>query len=333
MQFSWITPEQSALVLAPMEGVTDAPMRTLLTERGGLSFCVSEFLRVSHELLPPKVFTTHVPELEMGCKTPAGTPLQIQLLGGNEEKMAENAKRACEVGALAIDLNFGCPAPLVNRHDGGASLLRYPERLQRIVAAVRKAVPQNIPVSAKLRLGWESLDDIYTNAECAALGGASWITIHARTKTQGYAPPVHWKYIGEVRRRLGIPVVANGDIWTLEDFLRCQEVTGCRHFMVGRGALANPPLIHEIGRQLGLPLREQLWGEPFLHRQRDWVPLLARFVEISAPTAQHSQYTVCRIKQWLKMAANRNQFPWFDEVKKGKSLDEIFSVLRQTEVF
>src|SRR4051812_25679195 len=176
MRFPWISHEKPAVVLAPMEGVTDAPMRTLLTERGGFTFCVSEFLRISQELLPHRVYTEHVPELLTECKTPSGVPIQIQLLGGDEEKMALSALRACELGAGAIDLNFGCPAPTVNRHDGGASLLRYPHRIRNIVSAVRKAFPPEIPVSAKLRLGWESMEDILLNAEQAALGGASWLT-------------------------------------------------------------------------------------------------------------------------------------------------------------
>lgn len=329
MQFSWITEEKPALVLAPMEGVTDAPMRALLTERGGFSFCVSEFLRINHELLPPRVFHEHVPELSQGSQTPNGTPIQIQLLGGNEEMMALSALRACELGASAIDLNFGCPAPTVNRHDGGASLLRYPHRIRSIVAAVRKAVPSPIPVSAKLRLGWESMDDIFINAEQACLGGASWITIHARTKFQGYAPPAHWHYIGEVRKRLGIPVVANGEIWTKEDFLRCQEATGCQHFMIGRGALGNPRLAHEIALQLGIPVpHEQLEASPFTQHPKEWEPILLRFSEICSPVAQASHYTTRRIKQWLKLACMKNSLPWFDEIKRAHTLDELFLILK-----
>lgn len=111
----WISKDRPALVLAPMEGVTDAPMRALLSERGGFSYCVSEFLRISQDVLPPKVYFEHIPELKTGCKTVSGTPIQVQLLGGNEELMALSAARACELGAKAIDLNFGCPAPTVNR--------------------------------------------------------------------------------------------------------------------------------------------------------------------------------------------------------------------------
>src|SRR5262249_40055538 len=143
-----------SLALAPMEGVTDAPMRALLSERGGFTYCVSEFLRVSRDVPPARVFHEFLPELRSGCRTPSGLPVHLQLLGGDSEKMAQSALLACQLGAGAIDINFGCPAPTVNRHDGGATLLKYPDRIREIVGAIRKAVPAEIPVSAKLRLGW-----------------------------------------------------------------------------------------------------------------------------------------------------------------------------------
>src|SRR5262249_48036181 len=151
---------------------------------------------------------------------------------------------------------FGCPAPTVNRNDGGATLLNHPCRIREIVSAVRSAVPKDIPVSAKIRLGWDSIDQVYENASMAAEGGASWLTIHARTRTQGYQPPVFYHPISVVRESLSIPVVANGDVFSLDDFLRCRDETGCMHFMIGRGALARPSLSYEIARELGLPSQE-----------------------------------------------------------------------------
>ncbi len=318
-------PQTPALVLAPMEGVTDAPMRALMTERGGFTYCVSEFLRVIDSLYPTHVFHRHVPEFHNGCRTPSGTPVQIQLLGGDEEAMAFNAERAIRLGAQAIDINFGCPSPTVNRHDGGAALLKFPERICKIVASVRSAVPTPIPVSAKLRLGWDCNDDIHKNAEQAALGGASWITIHARTKVQGYAPPAHWKYIGEVRKNLDIPVIANGDIWSLEDFLRCQDVTGCSHFMIGRGALANPFLAWQIAGELKI-WPHQLASE-FEHTPANWLPILRRFEELSSPTSKASTYATSRIKQWIKMAKVKSSIPWFDDIKQIHDKNELFHAL------
>ena len=150
-----LNPSLPALILAPMQGLTDAPMRALQGESGAFTFAVSEFLRVSGDVPPAKLFLRHVPELRCGAKTPSGLPVQVQLLGGDPGRMADAARVAVGTGATAIDINFGCPAPTVNRHDGGAAILRFPARVEAIVAAIRAALPPQVPVSAKLRLGWD----------------------------------------------------------------------------------------------------------------------------------------------------------------------------------
>ena len=137
-----------ALVLAPMEGVTDAPMRALMGESGALTFAVSEFLRVSHEVPPLHVSYRHVPALKTQSRTATGMPVAVQLLGGNPERLAATAKLCADAGAYAIDLNFGCPAKTVNRHDGGATLLKCPERIYAIVKAVRDAVDASLAADA-----------------------------------------------------------------------------------------------------------------------------------------------------------------------------------------
>jgi len=316
---------QAALVLAPMDGITDAPMRALQGEIGAFSYSVTEFLRVSIEQLPRKVFLRDVPELNDLGKTPTGLPVQVQILGGDPERMAISAVTACRAGAHSIDINFGCPAPTVNRNDGGASLLRHPDRIREIVRAVRDAVPPEIPVSAKLRLGWESIEDIHVNAQMVAEGGASWITIHARTKAQGYNPPVFWKPIGVVRSALDIPVVANGDIWTLEDFYRCQDETGCNRFMLGRSALANPSLSHQVARELGLPFDPGPIDE--------WEPLLRGFLRWCEHYKDYlSNHVVKRLKQWLSIASRHGEFAHFDVLKRTITVDEFFAQLHAAEV-
>ena len=319
-----------ALILAPMDGITDAPMRALQGETGAFTLAVSEFLRVSSEAPPRRVFLRHIPELTHGARTPTGLPVQVQLLGGDAGRMAAAAVTASEAGAESIDINFGCPAPTVNRHDGGATLLKHPTRIREIVAAIRGAVPKEIPVSAKLRLGWDDIDDIYRNAEMAAEGGADWVTIHARTRTQGYKPPVYWKPIGVVRERLSLPVVANGDIWTLADFRQCREETGCRHFMLGRGALANPLLATLVAQELGIGSGTSL---PRIETTCDWIPHLQRLVHWSEFYAHDVQKgTLLRLKQWLRIASNHGEFPAFDVIKRTQSLEELFTALTDYKV-
>lgn len=316
-----LDPNRPALVLAPMDGITDAPMRALQGLSGAFTYAVSEFIRVSGEPLPRKVFRREVPELEHGALTPTGLPVQVQILGGDPVPMAATAANAVRAGATAIDINFGCPAPTVNRNDGGASLLRYPCRIRDIVAAVRAAVPEPIPVSAKLRLGWDSSDAIHENAVMAAEGGASWLTIHARTRVQSYQPPVYWEPIAQVRKNLDIPIIANGDIWTLDDFHRCQDETGCSHFMIGRGALANPELPYQIATELGIarvaPALDTEW-------ERLFRTLLA-YTDLYGDRIKPR--SLMRLKQWLKIAHNHGEFDRFDVLKHATSVDEFFELL------
>ena len=319
----WLQKGKPALLLAPMEGVTDAPMRALQTEKPGFTHCVTEFLRISHEVLPQKCYPRHAPEIRQGSLTASGTPVIFQLLGGNAERLAQSAQLAVKAGAKAIDLNFGCPAPTVNNHDGGAALLKHPSRIEAIVKAVREAVPAEVPVSAKLRLGWENPDDIFENAQRAVSGGAAWITIHGRTKMQGYRPPAYWGPIGRLQRELPVPVVANGEIWTLQDFRRCQEETGCEHFMIGRGALANPNLAPQIAHALGI-LRNATAELP---SQEEWRSLLERFVEICGPLSDNPNYALKRIKQWLRYVSDRHEFAAFDVVKRLQEPQEFLRLL------
>ena len=319
-----IDPEKPALALAPMDGITDAPMRALQGESRAFSFAVSEFVRVSTDAIPPKVFRREIPEVEAGGLTPTGMPVQVQILGGDPELMAQSALNAIQAGATSIDINFGCPAPTVNRHDGGATILKYPCRVRDLVRAVRDAVPAEIPVSAKVRLGWESIDDIYENAAMAEEGGASGLTIHARTRVQGDQAPGYWSPIGKVREQLSIPVVANGDIWTFEDYLRCREETGCMHFMIGRSALANPSLPYQIAQEMGI--REGEIGG--IREPMDWIRLFERLnTYVEFYRGRTPGRSVARLKQWLNLAARFGGFEHFDAVKRLDSLDELMEKL------
>ncbi len=230
------------LLLAPMQGITDAIYRDFLTELGGVDACVSVYARVSSQPLPAHALLRTCPEMASGGRTRHRVPVVLQLLGGDPEPLAETARTAVEAGAVGIDLNFGCPVARVNRHDGGAALLKDPNRITRIVRAVRDAVPSAIPVSAKVRAGWSSFDEASSLAAAVEQGGASLLTMHARTRLQQYGGQANWGAVAEARRAVRIPVVANGDIRGPEDLARCAEQTGCDRFMIGRGAVAQPEL-------------------------------------------------------------------------------------------
>ena len=251
----------SRILLAPMEGLADCVLRDVLTRVGGYDGAVTEFVRVSGSLLPPRTFRRICPELDNASRTASGTPVLVQLLGSDPACLAENAAQLAELLPAGIDLNFGCPAPTVNRHGGGAMLLDDPALLNRIVLAVRQAVPASIPVSAKMRLGISDADKALDCARALDAGGASSLVVHARTKDEGYRPPAHWEWVARIREAVRVPVVANGEVWTPEDYAQCRVVSGCEDVMIGRGAVSDPFLARRIKTPSGHVDRSAEWDE------------------------------------------------------------------------
>ena len=310
------------LLLAPMEGLLDFVLRDVLTRVGGVDRCVSEFIRVTGTLLPDRVFYRYLPELHNGGRTLSGTPVRAQLLGSDPACMADNAAHLAALGPEGIDLNFGRPAKVVNRHGGGAALLQEPQRIATLVAAVRRAVPAELPVSAKMRLGFNDGSLALECAQAMQAGGACEIVVHARTKLDGYRPPAYWEQIPAIRAAVSIPVVANGEIWTVQDAQRCREVSGCDALMLGRGMVADPGLAWAIRRadaQSAVPPLLALgedWREDGqrLDKERtlptvDWpdlLPHLADFWRLVCRDLEPRQ-RAGRLKQWLNLI--RRRFP------------------------
>jgi tRNA-dihydrouridine synthase C len=276
-------------------------LRDILTRVGGVDRCVSEFIRVTDRQLPKHVFIRIVPELLQGGRTLAGVPVRPQLLGSDPACLADNAAALAELGAHGIDLNFGCPAKVVNRHGGGAALLDEPERIARIVAAVRRAVPAHISVSAKMRLGFNDDSRAEECAQAMADNGAAELVVHARTKAHGYRPPAYWERIADIRNAVRVPVVANGEIWNLADALRCREVSGCDQLMLGRGMVADPGLALTIRAALA-------GGTAPTHDAVSWqalLPLIADFWHIVCAKLERRQQAG-RLKQWLNFLRRRH---------------------------
>ncbi|SFH52978.1 tRNA-dihydrouridine synthase [Modicisalibacter xianhensis] len=283
-----------------MEGAIDAITRDLLTCHEGLDWTVTEFVRVVDARLPPRVFYKHCPELrEPVVATPSGIPVHLQLLGSDPQALAANASQAIRLGAIGLDLNFGCPAKTVNRHDGGASLLRDPERVYRAVAAVADAAAGTVPVTAKVRLGFADRRLALACAQAAEAGGAHHLVVHARTRNEGYRPPAHWEWIARIRHRLSIPVIANGDIWTLEEYWKARSLSGCEDVMLGRGMLADPDLARRIRhwQRTGERLPETPWS-----RRASVLTTYARRQQAHLP----DKVIVSLLKQWLNQMRARD---------------------------
>jgi tRNA-dihydrouridine synthase C len=281
------------ILLAPMEGLLDFTLRDMLTRVGGIDRCVSEFIRVSGTLLPDRAFIRVLPELKHGGCTPAGVPVRAQLMGSDPVCLAENAAKLAALGPAGIDLNFGCPAKVVNRHRGGAALLDEPELILTLVAAVRRAVPAAMPVSAKMRLGFNCDSRAVDCALAMQAGGAEEIVVHARTKAHGYRPPAYWERIADIRRAVGIRVIANGEIWTVADALRCREISGCDDLMIGRGIVSDPGLALAIVSPQRAPLA---WAA--------LQPLLVLFWQLIRAHIE-PRARAGRLKQWLNYLRRR----------------------------
>ena len=323
------------IYLAPMEGVIDHHMRFLLDQLGGIDLCVTEFIRVSRTVLPNHVFLSACPELtplvergdKSGSEYGSSNTTRVQLLGSNPELVALNAKKAAELGASAIDLNFGCPAKTVNRSYGGARLLDETTLLHDIVKATRQQVPSNILVTAKIRLGYDDRSSYLRNALAIAEAGADELIVHARSKADGYQPPAYWHYIYKIQQQLDIPVVANGEIWTLEDYIACREQSGCDHVMLGRGLLARP--------DLGLAIKAYQRGEDYQYMA--WPQIATLALKLLRLTQAHypAKHMGNRIKQWLfyLMRNYPQASALFENIKRSRDFDFIeHALIKETAI-
>ncbi len=236
----------SKVYLAPLEGLADGPMRKVLCRHGGYDLCFSEFIRVTDLKVSEKTLLRYVPEYEHDCMTEDGTPIRIQLLGDNPKVMAQSAVIANNLGARSIDINFGCPSRFV--HHSGAMLLREPELLHEIVSEVRQALDPSCILSVKVRLGFLSTDEAPAIISAVAVDGVSEITVHCRTRKGLYREEeLKWEALAGLHQYAkNVKLIANGNVNSLEDAIRCKTVTGCTDFMCGRGAFASPNLGYVI---------------------------------------------------------------------------------------
>ncbi len=312
------------LLLAPMEGLADEVLREVLTGLSTYDQAVTEFVRVSSTVVPARTFVRISPELNNGGRTASGTPVQVQLLGADPERMARTAAVALPLSPAGIDLNFGCPAPTVNRHRGGAVLLDEPEILHAVAAAVRGVMPAGgAPLTAKMRLGVADKGRAVECAQALEAAGVERLVVHARTKLEGYRPPAHWAWVARVADAVKVPVVANGEVWCVDDWRRCRAESGVADVMIGRGAVADPFLARDIrdGR-----VREA--NDP---REQDWqllLPAIDYFWQRVRGKLE-ARHAPGRLKQWLNMLSRR--FPQaaelFAHVRPLKDLHQIDAAL------
>lgn len=228
----------SRVLQSPLSGVTDKVFRRLVRRYAPQSMMYSEMVSAAelhHLQRLPEVMDIDINE----------RPISIQLFDCRPDFLAEAARKAVDQGADTIDINMGCPVNKITKNGGGSSLLRDPDTAIKIVEAVCQAV--TVPVTVKTRLGWS--DDAINAVEFAQAmesAGAQMLTLHGRTRDQGYSGSANWGWIGKVKAALSIPVIANGDIFSVDAAIRCLWETQADGIMCSRGTLGYPYLVGEI---------------------------------------------------------------------------------------
>ncbi len=277
------------LILAPMEGVGDRCFRKAMASVGGFDEAVKDFLRVPRN--------AHVKSLarEYHADELAPIPLAAQLMGSDPDLMAEMATAIQNRGAPRIDLNCGCPSNIVTGRGAGSSLLKEPNSLYQVAKAMVGAV--SVPVTIKMRSGYEDTSLFKENLLAAQESGVRYITLHPRTKADGYGPPAKWDLIAEAKSILKIPVVGNGDILTVEHALEMLKKTKCDALMIGRGSVINPFIFQQI--------KAHFSKQPFRLQWQDLISYLGIYLgEISPQTPMKGK--VSKLKQLMSFLFKGN---------------------------
>ncbi len=301
------------LALAPMQDVTDLAFWRVMARHGGADLYWTEYFRVHSDSKPEQYI------LDSITQNPTGRPVIAQMIGNDIPALVRNARALQQFPVAAIDLNLGCPAPVVYRKCAGGGLLRDPGKIDAILGALRQAVA--IPFTVKTRIGFDSADGFDQLLALFARHAVDLLTVHGRTVKQMYRPGVRYDLIARAAGRLACPVLANGNIHSPEQALAVLAQTGARGLMIGRGAIRNPWLCRQI--------RQRQRGQtPTLPTGRE---VLAYVVELweaqTSPEARESA-RVQRLKKFMNFIGEGMEppQPFLHDIRRVETQADFFRV-------
>src|SRR5436190_7534698 len=239
---AWLNSSEAILALAPMQDVTDLPFWRLMTDYGGADVYFTEYFRVHST----SNLDWHI--LESITENPTGKPVVAQMIGNDIPSLVRTARELQQYPVAAVDLNLGCPAPVVYRKCAGGGLLREPARIDAILGALRNAVKTRFTV--KTRLGFDSVDIFSELLPIFARHSLDLLTVHGRTVKEMYRTQVHYDFIARAVAEVPCPVLANGNVYSAQKAAEVLQATGARGLMIGRGVIRNPWLFHQIRQHI-----------------------------------------------------------------------------------
>ena len=301
----------AVLALAPMQEVTDLAFWTLIHQYGGADIYWTEYFRVHSTSTPEKKILNAI------LNNTTGRPIVAQMIGNDIPELVRTAKALQEFPVAAIDLNLGCPAPIVYRKCAGGGLLREPERIDAILGALRDAVQINFTV--KTRLGFESIDEFDRLLSIFAKHSLDALTVHARTVAQLYRLPVHYDRIRHAVDAMACPVIANGHVYSAEQAKDLLEQTGAAGLMIGRGAIRNPWLFNQIRQRL-------TGGNVTLPTGRQVAAYIRELWETQAVAGRPETVHCSRMKKFLNFLGEGVPGAFRYQVNRSQSAEEFFKI-------
>ncbi len=301
------------LALAPMQDVTDLAFWRVMARHGGADLYWTEYFRVHADSKPEKYI------LDSVLQNPTGRPVIAQMIGNDIPALVRNARLLQQYPVAAIDLNLGCPAPVVYRKCAGGGLLREPAKIDAILGALREAVA--IPFTVKTRIGFDTTDGFDELLGLFAKHGVDLLTVHGRTVKQMYRPGVRYDLMARAAARLPCPVLANGNIHSPEQALAVLAQTGARGLMIGRGVIRNPWLFRQI--------RQRWRGEtPTLPTGREVLAYIAALWEAQTSPEARESARVQRLKKFMNFIGEGLEppEPFLHDIRRVATQADFFRV-------